>query len=35
VWWVLSDITQLKEMDQMKTDPMSMATHEIRTPFAT
>ena len=32
---VLSDITQLKEMDQMKTDLMSMVTHEIRTPLAT
>jgi two-component system phosphate regulon sensor histidine kinase PhoR len=32
---VLSDVTQLKEMDQMKTDLMSMVTHEIRTPLAT
>jgi two-component system phosphate regulon sensor histidine kinase PhoR len=32
---VLSDITELKEMDQMKTDLMSMVTHEIRTPLAT
>ena len=32
---VLSDITQLKEMDQMKTDLMAMVTHEIRTPLAT
>jgi two-component system phosphate regulon sensor histidine kinase PhoR len=32
---VLSDITKLKEMDQMKTDLMSMVTHEIRTPLAT
>jgi two-component system phosphate regulon sensor histidine kinase PhoR len=32
---VLSDITGLKEMDQMKTDLMSMVTHEIRTPLAT
>jgi len=32
---VLSDITELKEMDRMKTDLMSMVTHEIRTPLAT
>jgi two-component system phosphate regulon sensor histidine kinase PhoR len=32
---VLSDVTELKEMDQMKTDLMSMVTHEIRTPLAT
>jgi two-component system phosphate regulon sensor histidine kinase PhoR len=32
---VLSDITELKELDQMKTDLMSMVTHEIRTPLAT
>jgi len=32
---VLSDITEFKEMDQMKTDLMSMVTHEIRTPLAT
>ena len=32
---VLSDITELKEMDQMKSDLMSMVTHEIRTPLAT
>ncbi len=30
---VMSDITELKEMDQMKTDLMSMVTHEIRTPL--
>ena len=28
-------ITELKELDQMKTDLMSMVTHEIRTPLAT
>ncbi len=32
---VLSDITHLKELDRMKTDLMSMVTHEIRTPLAT
>ncbi len=32
---VFSDITELKELDQMKTDLMSMVTHEIRTPLAT
>jgi len=32
---VLSDVTDFKEMDQMKTDLMSMVTHEIRTPLAT
>ena len=32
---VLSDITHLKELSQMKTDLMSMVTHEIRTPLAT
>ena len=32
---MLSDITELKEMDQMKTDLMAMVTHEIRTPLAT
>ncbi|MGH9337253.1 MAG: histidine kinase dimerization/phospho-acceptor domain-containing protein, partial [Vicinamibacteria bacterium] len=32
---VLSDVTELKEMDLMKTDLMSLVTHEIRTPLAT
>jgi PAS domain S-box-containing protein len=32
---VLSDVTEFKEMDQMKNDLMSMVTHEIRTPLAT
>jgi two-component system phosphate regulon sensor histidine kinase PhoR len=32
---VLSDITEHRAMDQMKTELMSMVTHEIRTPLST